>query len=115
MKYELTDLKKEIVAAAVVSIPSNSSNTENFIYQEKLISLYAKSKGISLWTVVKCRMNSWHYREEIHNLKTLVNRGIINAILIQDRRRLFIDPYDYLDFEAYCTYRDVRIIEITNI
>jgi len=101
-------------AIAVCTLQPNFGNRDYYLYQDKMLRIYANSHGIKIIKVIKENLDDVFYRYEINDLRHLVNKKQVDVILTQDKYRLFTDYYDYLNFQAYCNFHGVKIISLND-
>lgn len=102
-------------AIAICTLPPNFGDRDYYLYQEKILRIYANAHGIRIIRVVKENLDTMYYRYEINSLRNLITKKAIDIVLIQDKYRLFDNYYECLNFEAFCGFHGVKIISINDI
>ena len=108
------NLKSYKTAIALCTLPLNFGNRDYFIYQDKMLRVYANSHGIRIQRTINEFQDTEYFRYELNMLRSRIIKKEIDVVLIQDKYRLFSDYYDYLNFEAFCNFHGSQIIALND-
>ena len=109
-----TNLKSYKTAIANCTLPLNFGNRDYFIYQDKMLRIYANSHGLRVQRTISEFLDTQYFRYELDMIKKQIAKKQIDVLLIQDKYRLFADYYDYLNFEAFCNFHGSQIIALND-